>query len=152
MHSFNRVPSIIGLSHSALGNPLPAVFSVDSNFLSDDTALFNDVETSNANYFSIPMVGFNAKALDFTDSTSMQSPDTSWLTDPSALPPDTADLFAIPSDTPLETSFFSSFPMLFWRALVEELAANPNPFSSESTVLSVRTRPKLIRYLRKCPI
>lgn len=52
----------------------------------------------------------SAHVPDFSDPTSIQSPDTSWLTDSSAPPSNTADLFAYSSDAPLEASPFSEFP------------------------------------------
>lgn len=129
MRSLVWVLSIIVFSHCALGNPLPADIPLDSDLLSDDTAILNDFETPNSNSMSIPMMEFNAHTLDSSDLTSIQSPDTSWLTDSSAPPPNTANLFADSSDAPLESYLFPEFSDAFLESSCGGANGDSQPLS-----------------------
>lgn len=89
MYSFIWLLSIIALSHHAIANPLPVDLSLESNSFSDNAFSFNGFETPS----SIPG-DFSAQTLQFSDATSMQPLDTSWLTDFSASPADSVQFFA----------------------------------------------------------
>lgn len=104
MHSFVLGVSILALSHSTLGNPIPDDFSPDSDFFSEDTGAYNDFETPS------PMpIDFTPQTLEFSNPTFQQPFENSWLADSSGYPPDNPQSFADSSTSPLDTSLQDEF-------------------------------------------
>ena len=96
--------SIISLSHSAFGNPIPEDYPPYPDFFSENAFSFDDFDTS-----SPIATDLSTEIPDSLDYTLWQPFETSWLTDALESSPDTTQFFTDSSNTPLETSPFAEY-------------------------------------------